>query len=130
MTSRIKLYLSSYTAAIMQMLSTFSKPLHIPEALQDTLLIGSFIPLGLAFFYFKKQKKEALASATLSESDRQKNAKSALILGMILVSITGLCAPLWMPLTGTTLGELGDFSVGIIAAVVTCIFCGLKLRKT
>ena len=135
MTTRTKLYITSYTACAMMMLNVFSKPLHIPEAFQWVLIIGVFIPLGLTFYYIKKQKQEKLEPSVVTESgaqpvdDVRQRIKKRLILMMVLGVLVGLCAPLWLPVTGTTLGVRGDFICGIITAAVVCLIVGLRLRK-
>jgi hypothetical protein len=135
MTTRTKLYITSYTASIMMLLNVFSKPLHIPEAFQWLLIIGVFIPLGFTFYYIKKQKQElrepstAVGTAAQLVTDRQRNAKRSLILMMVLGSIAGLCSPFWLPLTGTSLGTRGDLICGIITAAFVCTICGYRLRK-
>lgn len=135
MTTRVKLYIASYTACVMMMLNVFSKPLHIPESVQWILVIGVFIPLVWTFYLIKKQKQEKLEQSASTETaksknvDERQNTKKRLILIMVLCSAVGLCAPLWMPLTGTTLGTRGDFICGIITAVTVCVIFGIRLRK-
>ncbi len=135
MTTRTKLYIATYTACIMMMLNVFSKPLHISEAFQWVLIIGVFIPLGFTFYFIKKQKQEkqeqpnSAGITARPATDQQQSAKKKLILMMVLGSIVGLCAPFWMPLTGTSLGVGGDLICGIITAVFVCAICGFRLRK-
>lgn len=135
MTTRTKLYITSYTTCAIMMLSVFSQPLHIPEAFQWGLTIGVFIPLGMTFYYIKKQKREKLEPSGVAESgaqpsdDGRQRIKRRLILMMGLGVLVGLCAPLWLPVTGTTLGTRGDFVCGIITAAVVCLIVGLRLRK-
>jgi len=135
MTTRTKLYIASYTASIMMLLNVFSIPLHIPEVFQWVLIVGVFLPVGLTFYFIKKQKQERqeqpvpAGAAARPATDRQQSAKGGLILMIILGSIVGLCAPFWLPLTGTSLGTRGDLACGIIAATVICTICGFRLRK-
>jgi hypothetical protein len=135
MTTRTKLNISSSAASIMMLLNVFSKPLHIPETIQWVLLIGFSIPLGLMFYFIKKQKKEKLAPATSGNArsqppaDSAKKKKNILLLMMAVGVVIGLAAPLWMPLTGTTGGTVVDLICGLIAAAVVCIIIGLKVRK-
>jgi purine-cytosine permease-like protein len=135
MTTRTKLIISSYTVSIMMLLNVFSKPLHIPESIQWALIIGAFIPLGLMFHFIRKQKKEKLAPvasgniAPQPAAESPKTIKNRLILIMAIGVVIGLCAPLWMPLTGTTLGTVGDLVCGLITAAIVCLIFGLRLRK-
>jgi len=135
MTTRTKLYITSYTVSAMILLNVFSKPLHIPEGFQWVLIIGVFIPLGLTFYFIKQQKLERQAQPASTEAagrpvtDPTQSTKQRLILLMVLGSAVGLCAPFWMPLTGTTLGLVGDLVCGIITAVIVCVICGIRLRR-
>lgn len=135
MTTRTKLIISSYTASIMMLLNVFSKPLHIPEPLQFVLIFGAFIPLGLMFYFIKKQKQEKLALVPTGDiapqpaAEPSKTARNRLLLLMAIGVLIGLCAPFWMPLTGTTLGHFGDFICGLITAAIVCFIFGLRLRK-
>jgi hypothetical protein len=135
MTTHTKLIISSYTASLMMLLNVFSKPLHIPDAIQWVLIIGVFIPLGLMFHFIKKQKQEKLApvasvnAAPQPVAESPKTIKNRLILIMAIGVVIGLCAPLWMPLTGSTLGTVGDLVCGLITAAIVCIIFGLRLRK-
>ncbi len=135
MTTRTKLNITSYTASTMMLLNVFSKPLHIPEAFQWVLIIGVFIPLGLLFYYIKRQKQEKAEQTVVAESavrpvdDRRQSARKRLILMMVLGILVGLCAPLWLPVTGSTLGTRGNLICGIITAAVVCMNVGLRLRK-
>jgi len=87
------------------------------------------------FHFIKKQKQEKLAPATASVAAQQpaaessKNVKTRLILIMGIGVVIGFCAPLWMPLTGTTLGTVGDLICGLITAAIVCVIFGLRLRK-
>ena len=119
----------------MLLLNVFSNPRHIPEAFRWVLIIGVFIPLGLMFYFIKQQKLEREAQPASTEAavqpvtDAQQSAKRRLILMMVLASITGLCAPIWLPLTGTTLGLHGDLLCGILTAVIVCAILGFRLRR-
>ena len=135
MTTRIKLYITTYTASIMMLLNVFSKPLHISETFQWVLIVGVFIPIGLIFYFIKKQKQErqvqAVAAGAVARqaTDEKQSAKRRLILMMVLGSIISLCSPLWLPLTGTSLGTRGDLIVGIITVAIVCTILGFRLRK-
>jgi hypothetical protein len=124
----------------MMLLNVFSKPLHIPEPFQWGLIIGVFIPIGLTFYLIKVQKREKTAASgtveTVSnpaiinpETEQKKKTKRNLLIGMVLGCLVGLGAPLWLPLTGTTLGTKGDFVVGLITVAICCTIFGLRLRK-
>ena len=135
MTTRAKLNLSSCTASTMLLLNVFSKRLEIPEPFQWILLLGVFIPLGLTFYFIKKQKQEKLASAGSTDATPQtasesvKKARNRLILIMVIGVVVGLCSPFWMPLTGTSSGPVVDLICGLITAAIVCIIFGLRLRK-
>ena len=134
MSTRTKLYISSYTASIMMMLNVFSKPLHISEAFQWVLIIGVFVPLGFAFHFIRRQKqerKEAAVTGAAREpiADEQQKAKKRLGLLMLIGCIAALCSPWWLPFTGTTLGFRGDFIVGLITAAIVCVICGFRYRS-
>jgi hypothetical protein len=135
MTTRTKLYITSYTASILMVLTVFSKPLHISETFQWVLLVGVFIPIGFMFYFIKKQKQErqvqpvAAGAAGGPAKDEKQSVKRRLILMMVLGSIISLCSPLWLPLTGTSLGTRGDFVVGIITVAIVCTILGFRLRK-
>jgi hypothetical protein len=137
-TTHAKLNITVYVTSIIILLNVFSKPLHMPEPFQWVLIIGVFVPIGMTFYFIKVVKREkaqvageAVADATTANAAlEQKNAtKKRLLLMMALGCGTGLCAPLWLPLTGTTLGPKGDFVVGLITAAVCCTIVGLRLRK-
>lgn len=135
MTTRTKLYITSYTTSGLMLLNVFSKPLHIPETFQWVLIIGVFVPLGLMFYFIRQQKAERQTQPASAESamrpstDPRQSAKRRLILMMVLGSVVGLCAPLWLPITGSTLGVRGDFICGIITVAVACSIFGFRLRK-
>ena len=135
MTTRTKLNISSLTSSTMLMLNVFSKPLGIPEPIQWVLIVGVFVPLGLTFYFIMKQKQEKLASAIPGNAtprpaaDSPKTIKNRLIFLMAIGVVIGLCAPLWMPLTGTTLGTVGDLICGLITAAIVAVIFGLRLRK-
>jgi hypothetical protein len=136
MTTRTKLSITIYVWSTMMMLNVFSKPLHLPKAFDSVLLIGMCIPLGLTFHYIKRQKLEKqqlsgsadAAAAQCVDATRQ-SVKKRLILMMVVGALVGLCGPLWLPMTGSTLGVRGDFICGIISAVVICVIVGFRLRK-
>lgn len=135
MTTRTKLSISSYTASAMILLNVFSKPLHIPEAFQWVLIIGVFVPIGFTFHFIKQQKLETRAQSASAEppsqpvTDTRQNAKKRLIFLMVLGSAVGLCAPLWLPFTGSTLGARGDFICGVITVAIICSILGFKLKR-
>jgi hypothetical protein len=134
MTTRTKLSITIYVWSAMMLLNVFSKPLHIPEPFQWVLIIGAFIPLGLTFYFIKRQKLEKLGQPVSTETavrlvtDTRQSAKKRLILMMVLGVCVGLCAPLWLPVTGSTLGTGGDLICGIITAAVVCTIFGVRLR--
>jgi hypothetical protein len=119
----------------MMLLNVFSKPLHIPEAFRWVLMVGVFIPLGFMFYLIKKQKQEKYAQPAATDATAQpasaarQTVRKRLILMMLLGSVIGLCSPLWLPLTGTTLGPRGDFICGIITVAIVCSIFGFRLRK-
>jgi len=135
MTTRTKQSIASCTSSIMLLLVVFSKPLHIPESAQWVLLLGVFIALWLLFKFNKKLKQERSAPTVTDESrsqtttTRTKSAKNRLLLIMAIGVLIGLGAPFWMPLTGTTLGHVGDLICGLITAAVVCVIFGIRLRK-
>jgi hypothetical protein len=135
MTTRSKLNITIWTTSMMMLLNVFSKPLHISEAFQWVLIVGVFIPLGLTFYFIKKQKQERREQPVMADAaarpavERQQSAKRRLILMMVLGSIVGLCSPFWLPLTETSLGTGGDLVCGTITAAVACTIFGLRLRK-
>ena len=129
----------------MILLNVFSKPLHIPEAFQWVFMIGVFVPIGFTFYLIKVQKRDKAAasntgkavtnSATMDPAavdpatEQRKKAKQRLLLMIGIGCGIGLTAPLWLPLTATTLGPKGDFVVGLITVAICCIIFGLRLRK-
>lgn len=135
MTTRTKLYITSYTASAMMLLIVFSKPLYIPAAFQWVLIIGAFVPLGLTFYLVRQQKLERQAQPASAESavqpptDARQSTKRRLILLMVPGSVVGLCAPLWLPMTGSTLGVRGDFICGIITVAVVWAIFGFRLKR-
>jgi hypothetical protein len=140
MTTRTKLSITIYITSIMMLLTVFSKPLHIPEPFKWALTIGVFVPIGLMFYFIKVQKREkadasgtgeivTVASTANPGTEQQKKIKRNLWLGMASGCAAGLCAPLWLPLTGTTLGPKGDFVVGLITVAICCTIFGFRLRK-
>lgn len=136
MTTRTKLSVSMYALSTLMLLNVFSKPLHIPEAIDWGLLIGMLISLGLSFHYIKLQKQEkqqpsgsADAAAAQPVADARQSTRKRLVLMMVLGVFVGFCAPLWLPVTGSTLGVRGDFISGIITAAVMCLIIGFRLRK-
>ena len=136
MDTRTKLNIALWVVSVMSLLNVFSKPLHIPEVATGLLLLAVFIALGFAFHYIRKQKQEKLEQpavqsvAAQSAADPQKAIRKRLILMMVVGSVVGLCTPLWMPLTGTTLGANGDLIIGLITTAVVCTIFGYKLSRT
>lgn len=135
MSTRAKLYLASYTFTIMMLLTVFAKPLHIPEAIQWALLLGMFVPLIFVFPLSKRLKQEMQMpsgdpkTAAPARATQKQRARRGLILGMVLGAAVGLASPLWMPVTGTTQGPLGDLMCGMVTAVIICAIFGYKLSK-
>lgn len=140
MTTRTKLSITIYITSIMGLLNVFSKPLHIPEPFKWGLIIGIFVPIGLMFYFIKVQKREKADASGTGETitstspvnpatEQQRRIKRNLWVGMASGCAAGLCAPLWLPLTGTTLGPKGDFVVGLITVAICCTIFGLRLRK-
>jgi hypothetical protein len=135
MNTKTKLNIASYTTSTMILLNVFSKPLHIPELLQWVLNIGVFIPLVLIFRFAKELRRkkagalDAADATTASLTESRKKARRRLLLMMALGCCIGLCSPLWLPFTGTTLGTGGDFLVGIVTVVIVCTIFGFRLRK-
>ncbi len=135
MTTRIKLIITSYTTSAMMLANVFSKPLHIPEAFQWVLIIGVFTPLGLMFHFIKQQKLEKQAQTASPEAagrpvaDTRQSTRRRLILLTVLGSVIGLCSPVWMPLTGTTLGWRGDLMCGIITTIILWAIFGFRLKR-
>jgi hypothetical protein len=135
MTTHTKLQITICAASILMVLNVFSKPLHISETFQWVLIVGVFIPIGFMFYFIKKQKQErhvqpvAAGAAARPTTDEKQSVKRRLILMMVLGSIISLCSPLWLPLTGTSLGTRGDFVVGIITVAVVGTIIGFRLRK-
>jgi hypothetical protein len=139
-TTRTKLNITVYITCIMMLLNVFSKPLHIPEPFQWALIIGVFVPIGLTFYFIKVQKREKAeasgtgktvgnSAAANPATEQQKKTKQHLLLGMGSGCVIGLCAPLWLPLTGTTLGPKGNFVVGLITVAICYPIFSLRLRK-
>ena len=135
MKTQTKLGIALSLNCVVTPLIVFSKPLHIPELYQWPLILGQFTFLGFAFYFIKQQKREkqqSLAATGISaapQPDERQKIRNRLILMMILGSLVGLCGPLWMPVTGTTLGVRGDFIVGLITAAMVCTIVGIRLRK-
>lgn len=140
MSTRTKLNITIYVTSTMMLLNVFSKPLHISQAFQWVLTIGVFIPIGMIFYFAKVAKREKAegtgtgqtvtdATATNAELEEKKKIKRNLWLMMGSGCGIGLCAPLWLPLTGTTLGPKGDFVVGLITVAICCTIVGWRLRK-
>ena len=136
MKTRTKLYIASYTASFMMLANVFSKPLRIPEPLTWILLLGVFLPLALIFRFIKQLKLEAQAqpvaavtAAAQPATDPQRDAKRNLVLVALFGSAGGLSSPLWMPLTGTTLGFRGDLGCGIVSAAVVCTITAFRWKK-
>jgi len=129
MTTRTKLNLTSGTLSLLTMLNVFSKPLHI-ERFEWLLLIGIGVSLVLMFRCIKQLKQETPPPVSVDEAaERRRKTKRALIWMMVGCSAIGLCGPLWMPLTGTTLGPRGDFICGLITVAFICTIFGYRLRK-
>ena len=134
MTARTKISIASFTGSVLMLLVVFSKPLHIPDPLQWVFIAGLFVSSGLMFYFLKQHKKQTQAAVpgtppvSAAAQLRQKSRRN-LLLAMVLGSVVGLCSPLWLPLTGTTLGFRGDLICGIITAVVVCAICGYRMSR-
>src|SRR5260370_35349164 len=106
MTTRTKLYIAINTASMMGLLNVFSKPLHISETFQWVLILGMFIPLGLTFYFIKKQKQErqvqtvAAGAAAPPATDEKQKAKRRMIWIKVCGPVIHFCAHLWLPLSG------------------------------
>jgi peptidoglycan/LPS O-acetylase OafA/YrhL len=135
MNTRTKLIVSVYAMSAMMLLNAFSKPLHIPEVFQWVLIIGVFLPIGLMFHYNKRFKEErdrefgSQIPTTTKSLDARSQIKRRLVLMMVSGGVIGLCAPIWLPLTGTTSGPGGDFLIGLIAAAVVCTIFGIRIAR-
>ena len=135
MTTRTKLNITINVWSVMMLLNVFSKPIHIPEQFQWVLTIGVVIPLGLSFYFIKKQKQEKLKQPVSTEAaaravaDTKQSTRKRLILMMVLCAVIGLCAPLWLPVTGSSLGTRDDFICGVASVIIMCTIFGIRLRK-
>ena len=135
MATRTKLIIAVYANCIMCVLNVFSKPLHIPEFFHWVMIIGVFVSIGLMIHFIKVLKQEkAGGTATVGESrtgltEQKQVAKRNLRLMMGIGCVLGLCAPLWLPLTGTSLGLIQNIVIGFISAAIICVICGIRLRK-
>ena len=135
MTTRTKLHIAGYSTSILIFLNVFSKPLHISDTGQWLMIAGTFIGLGFSFYFIKVLKQERqeqpapAGEAASTTTDRKQLARKKIIMLMLCGVVAGLFAPLWLPLTGTTLGRGGDFICGLITAAMVCTICGLRLRK-
>ena len=134
MTTRAKLNTASLCASTMLFLNVFSRPLGIPEAWQWVLMIGVFIPLGLTFMYIRRLKLERTDSLggpgpTGIPPQRYVRIRRNLFIGWACGVGVGLAAPIWLPITGTTLGARGDLAVGAVTAIVASTIFALRLRK-
>jgi hypothetical protein len=135
MTTRTKLNITLASTSVMMFLNVFSAPLHISKGFQLVLTLGVFIPVGLIFYFNKKQRQEkrelSVTSGVAAQPalDEKRRAKRTFILMMVLGAIVGLCSPFWLPLTGTSLGTRGDLICGIITAMIVCAIFGFRLRK-
>ena len=135
MTTRTKLHLSLLTTCVMMLPSIFSRPLGISGGVHWALLIGVTFPLGLVFHYTKKLKEERAREAVsavppASEfATAQKKTRKRFIVIWICVVAYSLAAPVWLPITGATLGVRGDLLIGVaIAFLVSVIFVSLLLK--
>ena len=131
MTTRTKLNITINVMSVMMFLNVFSKPLRIPDAFQWILTIGVFVPITFMFYLIRVQKREKAAANSLphATTEERKNTKQRLVLIMSVLLVTCLSAPLWLPLTGTTMGPKRDFIVGLIAAAISCSIVAIRLRK-
>jgi hypothetical protein len=102
---------------------------------QWALIIGVLIPLGSIFHYSKKLKEERASDAVrvgvpASEiSAAQKNIRKRFIVIWVCVAAYSLAAPVWLPITGVTLGVRGNFLIGVVTAVVVSVIFAIRLKK-
>jgi hypothetical protein len=135
MLTRTKLNITFYTIGILSFLFVFSRPLRIPEEFQFLIFVGLFILLGMSINFIKKQKSgkkgpvSEANSVVLPTANQTQSAKRKLIVLMALALVVGLCAPLWLPLIGNSLGIQMDLAAGIFGGAVICVICGIKLKK-
>lgn len=136
MTTRTKLSLSMNSGSVMLMLSLFAKPLRIPELAGDALLLGGLVLIILSFRYIKKLKQERAKgiapanAANPNAPDPRRLAKQKLFKMLGIVVIFELCAPLWLPLTGTSFGTRGNLLIGIASAVFCSAIIVVVWKKT
>lgn len=135
MTTRTKLNLASFASYLMAFLSVFSRPLGISNGFQWTLLIGMFVPLGLIFHYNKKLKEErtddtvrARLQASEVPATRKKIRKRLILIWVCTVGYS-LAAPIWLPITGVSLGARGDFLIGVATAIMVSAIFAFRLKK-
>ena len=117
------------------LLNVFFTPLHVPEIFQWVLIIGVFLPIALTFYYNKKMKHEmkqeaqAPTASTSPPVESRAKVRRRLWLMMACGSAVGLCAPFWLPLTGTTLGFAGDLLIGLTTVTMVCTILWIKMAK-
>jgi hypothetical protein len=135
MTTRTKLNIASFTSSVMVFLNVFSHPLGISNGVQWALILGNFVPLGLLFHYNKKLKEERANKtdgAGLEAAEptaTQKKARKRFILIWVSVVAYSLTAPIWLPITGVSLGTRGDFLVGVTGATMVSVIFAVRLKK-
>ena len=135
MTTQFKLQVSICALFIVSMLDLFSKPLHVPETVKWVLPLAIFILLGIILYWAKAQKQERQQQIVTDDDfarwlrESQQRTKRGLITLMVLGVAVGLCAPLWLPLTGASLGSLGNLGCGIVTAIVICVICSIRLSR-
>lgn len=136
MTTRTKLNAALFTSSVMMLVNVFSEPLGITGNVKWALLIGVFVPLGLVFYYSKKLKAEGangsvtvgLAASRLS-IERKKTGKRLIVIWACVVAYS-LAAPIWLPITGVSLGTRGDFLVGVLTAALVSAIFAVRIKKT
>jgi hypothetical protein len=119
----------------MGLLTVFSRPLRIPDGVQWALLLGMFGPLGLVFHYKKKLKNESAGDSAREEQSTskisrvQKRIRKRFIMIWVWTTLLSLAAPIWLPITGVSLGTLGDFLVGVLTAILGSVIFSVRLKK-
>jgi len=136
MATRTKLNVAMVVASVMMFLNIFSHALGIPLEAQIALEVGVFVPLGLIFFLLKRLKAEGAnrgiprpVPSEEKQTPEIRGRKPLLIVwgGTVIMS---LAAPLWLPITGSTLTLRLNFVVGLVtAAIVSCIFLWRLFRR-
>lgn len=129
MSTRTKLQIVLLTASVMMLLNVFSRPLGIPETAQWILMIGLFVPLGLLVGFIRQLKSERAAGVVERTPSRQ-NPRTALIAAWACGVACSLAAPLWLPITGVSVGTRGDLVIGAVTALVLSAIFAIRLKRT